>query len=303
MLLTTALLPLTAFAATCDDLMAPVQPLSVEKGELRYKIYGAENEQTLVLFHGMGGDFTSFSTVVRALARKYRVIHFEQRGHGESAAIGENYTTETMARDAKALFDHLKINHAILVGSSMGARVAARFTIMYPEMVDAVVISDMDLIRRTSDKPEKQRRAVVKSREVRQRLAAGPYDTREELEAALAPFFNASDLGAISEGFIPTDDGRWTVAPGFTPDTYLLYWNQGNREDLLGDLAKANRPTLILRADAEHFWTAMTDEGVRQVHSRFPAAKFVTIEGADHVIHATQPAAFLHELNDFISGI
>jgi pimeloyl-ACP methyl ester carboxylesterase len=298
---TIVLLPVQTFATDCDDFMSAVKPLNIKSGELRYRIYGAENAQTIVLFHGMGGDFNSFYEVIRPLARKYRVVHYEQRGHGGSAAIGDNYTTETMARDAKALFEHLGIEHAVLVGSSMGARVAARFAIMYPELVDGVVISDMDLIRRTSDNPEKQRRALLKAREVRRRMNAGPYDTREQLAAALSPFFNEADFEWMTEAFVQTEDGRWTVPPGLTPDNYLLYWNQANRDDLLGDLAKANRPTLILRADAAQFWTAMTDEGVRQVRARFPAAKLVTGDGADHVIDATQTGAFLSEVDRFIS--
>lgn len=67
----------------------------------------------------------------------YRVIAFDNRGHGESDKLydPDAYTTQTMASDALALLDHLGIERAGVIGYSMGARISAFFTRANPRRV------------------------------------------------------------------------------------------------------------------------------------------------------------------------
>ena len=70
----------------------------------------------------------------------YRVIAFDNRGHGQSEKLydPEAYTTYAMADDARALLDHLGIEKAGVIGYSMGARISAFLTRAHPTRVSAL---------------------------------------------------------------------------------------------------------------------------------------------------------------------
>ncbi len=93
--------------------------------------------EPVVLVHGFGahGD-TNFRNpgTIAALAKNYRVITMDARGHGLSGKPHalEDYGMETVD-DIKRLMDHLEIDRAHLVGYSMGALLTLKFMTMYPD--------------------------------------------------------------------------------------------------------------------------------------------------------------------------
>ncbi len=274
--------------------------LDPAKGEVGYRIFGKEYGPVLVLIHGMGGDGGGWQDVIQAFGSKYKILVYQQRGHGISSGRGEDYSTTTLAADLKRLTDHLGLKKFSIIGHSMGARVAARFTALYPDQVDRLIIEDMDLISRSSDDPEHLRRAILKAREVASRSANG-FATREEMANALYPFFTSSDFEFVMAYAVRNPEGRWVSGASLSPSNYILYWNQANTDrDLLQGLARADRPTLMLRADVRSNWSAMTNEGVHKARQIFPKAVILQVNGADHNIHNSQPTSYLQIINEFL---
>ena len=77
----------------------------------------------------------------------YRVIAFDNRGHGQStkSRVPEDYTPEKMAGDAAALLEHLGISRAHVMGYSMGARIAAFLALAEPSMVGTLVLGGLGI--------------------------------------------------------------------------------------------------------------------------------------------------------------
>jgi pimeloyl-ACP methyl ester carboxylesterase len=75
----------------------------------------------------------------------YRVIAFDNRGHGASAKshVSGDYTPQKMAADAAALLDHLGIGRAHVMGYSMGARIAAFLALHEPAKVATLVFGGL----------------------------------------------------------------------------------------------------------------------------------------------------------------
>jgi pimeloyl-ACP methyl ester carboxylesterase len=75
----------------------------------------------------------------------YRVVAFDNRGHGQSDKLydPEAYTTYAMADDARALLDHLGIERAGVIGYSMGARISAFLTRANPGRVSALAMGGL----------------------------------------------------------------------------------------------------------------------------------------------------------------
>lgn len=101
--------------------------VAVEGGTLYYETRGSG--PPVVLLHGGGLDHTMWDPQVEALARSYRVIRFDARGHGRSTARMPPFS---MTEDVRRVLDHLGVERAHLVGLSMGGGMAFDFATAYP---------------------------------------------------------------------------------------------------------------------------------------------------------------------------
>src|SRR4029453_12464418 len=75
----------------------------------------------------------------------YQAITFDNRGHGTSTKLYDEaaYPAPEMAEDAPRLLDHLEIPQVLVMGYSMGARIAAFLTINHPQRVRAAVFAGL----------------------------------------------------------------------------------------------------------------------------------------------------------------
>src|SRR3989442_13122454 len=85
---------------------------------------GGGRGEPLILIMGFGGDHLAWAFQVRALAARYRVVTFDNRGAGQSDAPEPPYTIRTMADDTAGLMDALGIERAHGVGVSTGGLIA-----------------------------------------------------------------------------------------------------------------------------------------------------------------------------------
>jgi pimeloyl-ACP methyl ester carboxylesterase len=92
--------------------------------DLRYETHG--NGPTNLLFiHGWGGAAETWANVVRRLdGARFRSICIDLRGHGESQVSEQTFTWEQMEKDILAVADHAGAKKFILVGFSMGGKIA-----------------------------------------------------------------------------------------------------------------------------------------------------------------------------------
>jgi pimeloyl-ACP methyl ester carboxylesterase len=99
------------------------------------------NGQTAVLFHGLNFFAAAFEVTIEALRHEgFRVIAIDRLGFGRSSKPDIHYNLHMPARHTKLLLDHLNIEHAAIVGHSMGGMVATRFASTYPEITSHVVM-------------------------------------------------------------------------------------------------------------------------------------------------------------------
>lgn len=102
------------------------------------------NSKTVVLLHGKNFNGAYWKTTVEALAKEgYRVIVPDQIGFGKSSKpIDYQFTFQQLAQNTKAVLDELKIDKIYLLGHSMGGMIATRFTLMYPETVEKLILEN-----------------------------------------------------------------------------------------------------------------------------------------------------------------
>jgi len=91
----------------------------------------------VVLIHGFSLDLRMWEPQVGALARSHRVIRYDVRGFGRSVPVLTPHASA--AEDLLALFDHLEIPQAHVVGMSMGGRIAIDLALTCADRVATVV--------------------------------------------------------------------------------------------------------------------------------------------------------------------
>ena len=127
----------------------PVQylPLRVEGQDIRMAYMDVKpqnpNGKAVILFHGKNFGGYYWTDVIKALTTKgYRVIVPDQIGFGRSSKPFIHYSFHEFARYNKKLLDTLGIQKIIVLGHSMGGMLATRFTLMYPDMVEKLLLED-----------------------------------------------------------------------------------------------------------------------------------------------------------------
>jgi pimeloyl-ACP methyl ester carboxylesterase len=106
---------------------------------LHYELTG-DGPATIALLHGIGGSGDDFAPLAPLLAERFRVLAWDARGFGRSARPAEGYTIARFARDLAGLLDHLGVDKAVIMGTSMGGTIAQRFILDFPERTLAAVI-------------------------------------------------------------------------------------------------------------------------------------------------------------------
>jgi pimeloyl-ACP methyl ester carboxylesterase len=103
---------------------------------------GPAGAPALLLVHGWGGDGREWSSHAEALARRFRVVVPDLRGHGRSPVPDEGNTPVEVAEDLAALVESLGADLLIAVGHSMGGQVVNLLAVRHPGLVRSVVALD-----------------------------------------------------------------------------------------------------------------------------------------------------------------
>jgi 3-oxoadipate enol-lactonase len=108
--------------------------------ELRHVEDGPADAPALLLVNSLGATLEMWEPQVSALAERFRLVRYDQRGHGGSAVPVGPYTMDDLGADAVALLDRLGIARAHVCGLSLGAMVGLWLAGHAPDRVDRIVL-------------------------------------------------------------------------------------------------------------------------------------------------------------------
>ena len=95
--------------------------------------------QDIILIHGLFGRLENLNMVAKTLSEKYRVTSVDVRNHGDSFHSGM-MDYPSMAQDIIEIMQHLAIDSAIVLGHSMGGKIAMELALTCPERVDKLIV-------------------------------------------------------------------------------------------------------------------------------------------------------------------
>jgi len=117
----------------------------VEHDRLRFKckVDGAGGDAPWIVFsNSLLTDLGIWDAQVAALADRYRILRYDQRGHGGTSVPSTPCSFDQLGADMIALMDHFNIERATLVGLSMGVTTGLQVYGKHPERIERLVLAD-----------------------------------------------------------------------------------------------------------------------------------------------------------------
>ena len=260
-----------------------------------YVEWGSAEQPPLLCLHGITQTAHSWDEVAADLAADYRVLSFDQRGHGNSDwAPDGDYTRHTQAADVDAISATLELPPFVLAGMSMGGINAVTFTARHPEKVRALIIVDVS--------PEIQARGVENIRNFIQ--AADELDSFAAFVERAHQFNPRRSLDNIRSRLTynlkQLPNGKWTWK-------YDKALRSGERSfqasallNLWDDVRAIRCPTLIIKGGDSDILSA---DSAAKLQAAVPNSRLAVVPGAGHSVMGDNPQAFVAAVREFLRGI
>lgn len=272
---------------------------------LHYVEWGDPAAAPLVLLHGGRDHCRSWDWTARALAKDWRIIAPDLRGHGDSAWSPDgDYSMGSFIYDFAQLMHQLRLAPATIVAHSLGGNIALRYSGLYPENVKRLVAIEglgpsPKMIAQREAVPFQQRwRKWIEDKRQAAGRAPKRYPTIESaLERMKEENRYLSDEQArhlTVHGVSQNEDGTYS----WKFDNYMRVWAPGDmaHEEIAQLWAAIACPTLLLYGDKS--WASNPVEDGRAKH--FRDARVELFENAGHWLHHDRFDHFMEQLHAFL---
>jgi pimeloyl-ACP methyl ester carboxylesterase len=263
----------------------------VQVGNLGVSVSDVGAGSPVVLLHGLACGRRMWFHQIRALRSRFRVIAYDQRGHGETDAPVDatDYSAAHLARDLVGVLDALKIERAAIVGFSLGGGPALALAASKPERVSRLVLADVGA---GADDPVK---IESMARRWGALIAQGATDELvcEMLRSELFKVYarrnaRCRDHMAALIRTTPIDGLRFTLSEVLAKRKSLFR--------LTEPMKSARVPTLVLVGEYDY----VCSKAARLLAQTIPDASLKIIKGSGHMSPLEQPAAFSAALCEFL---
>ncbi len=253
--------------------------------ETYYELHGKPGAPWLAFSHSLACNVRMWDGQVEAFKDRFRILVYDTRGHGQSAAPAGPYTLEQLADDFRALLSHLDVQRLHFVGLSMGGMIGQTFALKYPGMLYSLTLANTTSRYPAEALPMWQERVRVVQAQGMQPL----------VQPTLERWFTAG-FRAKNEAVVRNVAAAIASTP---PAGYAGCCNAIPAINVTARLKEIRCP--ILAISGEH--DAGTPPAMqREIHANAPGSKLETLAAA-HLSNLEQPAAFNRALDGFLSSL
>jgi len=240
----------------------------------------------LIIMHGIFGSSDNWLTVSKQFTPFHRVYILDLRNHGRSPH-SEEFNYKVMVEDLKEFLEEHKIKDPVILGHSMGGKVAMNFAVAYPELLKKLVVVDIA--------PKYYRPHHQTILEALTTLDLDSIEKRQDAEEHLTKYI--PEVGVrqfLLKNLYRDEDGKfaWRInLPVLNRKIELV-------GEALAPGMKFNKPTLFIRGGESKY---IKDEDWKTITDIFPEAELETIELAGHWVQAEAPNEFAEILLKFLN--
>ncbi len=257
---------------------------------LFYREYGRYNERnpTLILLHGLLGSSANWHGIARKLEANHHLIVPDLRNHGRSSH-SEDVGYPSLAWDVADLIDEHGLDSVVLIGHSMGGKVAMWLALEQPEKVAKLVVVDIAPVAYPNRFDTIYAGLLA--------IDLNNLKQREEADAALAGYLDSVSLRQYLLQNLQQRNGEWSWRVNLDAllsgmERILSFPETSPGAQYLG------APLFIHGNESDY----VLAEHSQSISRYFPYMRLRTVPGAGHWVYAEQPDAFITALTGFLGG-
>jgi 3-oxoadipate enol-lactonase len=249
-----------------------------------YEIDGPEGAPWLVLSNSLATNLSMWDPQAADFRRSFRLLRYDQRGHGGTEVPAGRYTYATLLADAIALFDALGVARAHFCGLSMGGATALGLAELHPDRLDRVVVCDSPAMSTPASAQQWEERIATAQKGGMEALVESTMARwfPPEIHAAKPPYLD--DVRAMI---------RATPVNGFIGCSAALADHDYNSA-----VATVTRPVLFIAGAKD----GVTPAAMKDMSARLKGSRYVELEGAGHISNLDRPAEFTKAVREFLEA-
>jgi esterase len=240
--------------------------------------------QPIIILHGIFGSSDNWLTQAKLFSPHYRVFTVDQRNHGQSPH-DDGFSYPLMVEDLREFIDTHQLENPIVIGHSMGGKVAMNFALAHPDKLEKLIVVDI------APKPYNLEHYVIING-----LKSVPIQSitsRNEADAALTEYVPEADV----RQFLLKNLQRQAEG-GFTWKINLPVIDK-NLSNIGLDLqfdGKFEKPTLFVKGGKSKY---VKDEDITRIKEVFPKAELKTLD-TGHWVQAEKPQEFVDTVMEWL---
>jgi 3-oxoadipate enol-lactonase len=251
---------------------------------INYQIDGPEGAPWIVFSNSLATTTAMWDEQAAALKSSYRVLRYDQRGHGGTDAPAGRYAFDTLLADALGLLDALRIDKAHFAGLSMGGATALGLAERHADRLDRIIVCDSPCQSTPQSAQQWEERIAVAQKqgiEVLVEPTVGRWFPPETVAK------NPPHLDKVRAMI------RTTPVNGFIGCAAALA-----EHDYASAVATVKRPVLFMVGEKD----GATPTAMRKLHEKLAGSRFVELPGAGHISNMDRPVEFTRAFAGFLSA-
>jgi 3-oxoadipate enol-lactonase len=250
---------------------------------INYQIDGPEGAPWIVFSNSLATSTAMWDEQATAFKDSFRVLRYDQRGHGGTDVPAGRYAFDTLLADALGLLDALAIRKAHFAGLSMGGATALGLAERHPDRFDRIIVCDSPCQSTSQSTQQWEERIVI----------AKDKGIEALVEPTVSRWFPPETL-AKNPPYLDKIRGMFRTTPvnGFIGCAAALA-----DHDYAAAVASVKHPVLFLVGEKDAPAPAM-----RKLNEKLPGSRYVELAGAGHISNMDRPAEFNRAVREFLTA-
>jgi 3-oxoadipate enol-lactonase len=251
--------------------------------DINYELTGRQGAPVVMLSHSLASSMVMWDPQLGALEPHFKVLRYDMRGHGRSAAPDGPYSLEMLAEDAVALLDALDIDTVHFVGLSIGGMIGQGFALNHGDRLESLVLCDTSAIMPAEAQPILQQRIA----------AARQNGMADQVDGTLERWFTPQYLKANPPQVeLIREQIKTTPLAGYIGCSEAL-----RGLNYLERLSEIKVPTLIVVGEEDPGTPVAASQAI---HERIAGSQLVILPSAMHLCNIEQAESFNRALLKFL---
>ena len=251
---------------------------------INYQVDGPDGAPWLIFSNSLATNLSMWDAQAQALGRAYRVLRYDQRGHGATQAPAGRYTFELLIADAVALMDALGIDKASFAGLSMGGATAFGLAQKHPGRLDRVIVCDSPCQSTPASAQQWEERIAIAE--------------KQGMEALVEPTVGRWFPPEIIKANPPYLDKIRAMVRATPVDGFIGCAAALADHDFAAAASTVTRPVLFMVGEKD----GVTPAAMRKLNEALPGSRYLELAGAGHISNLDAPQAFTRAIEDFLAG-